>query len=291
MPQGRVKPFYGLHFRFGSQSRTLARLRLMHPLPLKADVGFLCEPAGERARYVEESAGESRRCDERCRDGAAVAVHHGEVADRCIAVPSARFTYGGEGRQRKTLRHELDRLALYAARLKPPLRWALRLYGNIGHSSREHSSQPFSSRAASRERPRSIADLILWQRTQSGLPVILAILTPGQVPVGHLRLLSYRDSMCLRRISHRSHIKVRFPRPLADMQQTSRRVRLGPARTGHSAHHFFALLCCCLTAVTIARCRLPAPFSPRAATNSVGQRPHILTMRLLWRSLPIRMDF
>jgi hypothetical protein len=41
----------------------------------------------------------------------------------------------------------------------------------------------------------------------------------------------------------------------------------------------------------IARCRLPAPFSPRAATNSVGQRPHILTMRLLWRSFPIHMDF
>jgi hypothetical protein len=37
--------------------------------------------------------------------------------------------------------------------------------------------------------------------------------------------------------------------------------------------YFFALLCCCLTVVAIARCRLPAPFSPRAAiTRSVNVR-------------------
>src|SRR5260370_35597185 len=61
---------------------------------------------------------------------------------------------------------------------------SLRLYGlgSIGQSSHEHSSQPFSSRAASGERPCSIADLILWQRSQSGLSVISATHSWGYVP-------------------------------------------------------------------------------------------------------------
>jgi hypothetical protein len=57
--------------------------------------------------------------------------------------------------------------AFYAVRPKPPLRWILKRYGwcSIGQSCREHSSQPFFSRAAWRETPCSIADLIFWQRS------------------------------------------------------------------------------------------------------------------------------
>ena len=70
------------------------------------------------------------------------------------------------------------------------------------------------------------------------------------------------------------------------------------ARTGHSAHAapncglaFLRTALCCLTGVAIARCRLPTPFPLRAATNSVGQCPHDLTMQVLWRSFPIQMEF
>ena len=145
-----------------------------------------CALAGAGGRYVEELAGASRRCGERCQGGAAVPAHRGEVADRRGVVSRARFTFGGKGRQRQAPRRALDRLAPCAARLKPPLRKILRLYGlgSIGHSSRAHSSQPFSSRAAWGERPRPIADLILWQRSQSGLSLISATHSWGRRPSG-----------------------------------------------------------------------------------------------------------
>jgi len=65
----------------------------------------------------------------------------------------------------------------------------LRLYGlgSIGQSSWEHSSQPCASRAASREWPCSIADLIRRQRSQSGLSVIPAAPSwhpPDRQPIG-----------------------------------------------------------------------------------------------------------
>ena len=61
--------------------------------------------------------------------------------------------------------------------------------------------------AAYGERPCSIAALILWQRTQSGLSVISATHSWGRAPVGLLRLLSHKGSMCLCRVFHRDDIK------------------------------------------------------------------------------------
>jgi len=87
----------------------------------------------------------------------------------------------------------------------------LRLYclGNIGQSSWEHSSQPCASRAASREWPCSIADLIRRQRSQSGLSVIAAApccYPPDRQPIGSAgadRLFLYVISCRQSGLAHR----------------------------------------------------------------------------------------